>query len=44
MNLAPEFLMTGAEAAGRLVTVKVTGEPEPAAIKEDFHRWPRRSH
>ncbi|MFP3557844.1 hypothetical protein SB861_45275 [Paraburkholderia sp. SIMBA_049] len=44
MDLAPEFLMTGTEPAGGLVTVKVTGEPELAAINEDLHCRPRRAH
>lgn len=44
LNLAPEFLVTGIETAGRLIAVKVTGNPELAAIEEDLHCRPRRAH
>ncbi|WP_275671000.1 hypothetical protein [Paraburkholderia azotifigens] len=44
MDFTPEFLMTGAELAGDVVAVKVTGEPELAAIKEDLHRRPLSAH
>ncbi|WP_218164196.1 hypothetical protein [Burkholderia ubonensis] len=36
--------MTGTETAGCLIAMKVTGEPEPAAIKEDLHCRPCRAH
>ena len=43
-DLTPEFLMTGAETARRFVAMKVTGEPELAAVKENLHWGSRRAH
>lgn len=44
LNLAPEFLVPRTETACGLIPVKMTGQPEPAAIEENPHRWMRHAH